>query len=216
MIKDLATNSLFFILLCLGVACNDEKDKAFDPWTYDGEYPRSMTGDKIKTFDPEIKGGEIDARFNGHAWNHAPFLATTANIWNPPKSVSGQQEISIGIQSLLTYVDIESCVFESFYFRIPLRIGRISLNKYASGMPYEYNVTDFTSVNCDAGKDHYKLNLSKQSWVEITSYDRATREVEATFDVSYQMEGRNSNFAPVYPEHVHIQGRIKAVASEQM
>ena len=215
MIKGLAKGSLFFFLLILGAACNDGKDKAFDPWAYDGEYPRSMTGDKIKTFNPEIKGGEIEARFNGHTWNHAPFLATTASIWNPPKSVSDQQEISIGIQSLLTYLHIESCIVESFYFRIPLKIGRISLNKYASGMQYEYNVTDFTSINCDAGKDHYRLNPRKQSWIEITSYDPTTREVEATFDVSYQMEDRNSDFGPVYPEHVNIQGRIKTVASEQ-
>ncbi|MCF0072200.1 hypothetical protein LZD49_17090 [Dyadobacter sp. CY261] len=215
MSKSLATRSLFFLLLTLGLACKDGKEKAFDPWTYDGEYPQSMNGDKIKTYIPEIQGGEIDARFNGHTWDHAPFLETTAHIWNPPNSVSDQQEISISIQSLLTRAHIEPCIFESFYFRVPLKIGRLSLNEYASGMQYEYNVTDFTSMNCDAGKDHYKLNAGKQSWVEITSYDSTTREIQATFEVSYQMEDRNSDFGPIYPEHVNIQGRIKTVASKR-
>lgn len=215
MIKGLPSLSFFFILFIFVISCKDEKDNPFDQWSYDGEYPRSITGEKIKTYSPEIKGGEIEAHFNGHPWNHAPFLATTANIWDPPKSVSHQREINIGIQSFLTYGHIEPCVLESFYFRIPLKVGRISLNDYASGIQYEYSVTDFTSINCDAGKDHYKLNPAKQSWVEITSYDSTTREIQATFDVSYQMEHRNSNFGPVYPEHVNVQGRINVNASER-
>jgi hypothetical protein len=194
---------LFFILSC-------KKDEKFDLYNYEGEYPRSMDGSVIKTYTPEILGGTIEAKFNGHSWNHAPYLRIRAAEINSPFTKSGDQELNISIGSLLTNQPIESCVVESIFIQMPLKEG---IYKLSDGY-YEKGVgAVFRSVNCDVGKDEYQINLGKENWVNLKWYNKNTRELEAEFHLNFLIKVRNSNFGPIYPKEVKLTGSTKTVAT---
>lgn len=194
---------LFFILSC-------KKDEKFDRFNYEGEYPRSMDGSVIKTYTPKIHGGEIEAQFNGHDWNHAPYLWVQASEMNPPYTSSGDQELSIGISSLLTFGHIGPCVYETLNIRIPLKEGMYTIS---NGLYEKGTGAVFRSVNCDAGKDEYHINPATKSWVNLKRYNKTTRELEAEFNIHFLIKVRNSNFGPIYPKEVKLVGRTKTVAT---
>ncbi len=196
------------MLLALG--CKKEE---FRPYDYNGEYPRNMDGSRIKTYSPQIHGGDIQVKFNGHSWNHAPYLSIRAYEMNPPRTNSGGQDLTMSIGSHLTFGHIEQCNFEVISVGIPLKEGRLSFNDQIGNQLSTTGLgATFISINCDAGKDHYKLDLSKTSWIDLTRYDKATRALEAEFNMHFIMEIRNSNFGPIYPKQVNLKGKIKAVA----
>lgn len=199
-----------YLLILLALACKKEE---FRPYDYNGEYPRNMDGSRIKTYSPQIHGGAIQVKFNGHSWNHAPHLSLRAHEMNPPFTNSGGQEFEINIGSLLTYGHIDPCAFESLHLRIPLKQGRLVFSEEVGNQITKTGLgAVFYSINCDAGKDHYKLDLTKTSWVDLTRYDKATRALEAEFDLNFVILIRNSDFGPIYPKQVNLKGKIKAVA----
>lgn len=201
----------FFLLLVF--ACRE--DKNFDPYSYDGNYPRNIDGSEIKTYTPNIIGGKIEAYFNGHSWNHAPFLSVNVSRFDPPKTISGESEVIITISPMLTATPIEPCLMETFLVRAPLKIAAISLNDFSKLNEQEYASVKFTSMNCDAGKDQYVLDRQNSSVVKVLSYDETTKELRAEFDVYFTISERNSDFGPIYPEKVHISGNIEAVVKSE-
>lgn len=112
-----------YLLLLLMLAC--KKEEEFNPYDYDGEYPRSINGNRIKTYSLEIHGGVIEVQFNGHNWNHAPYLWIQAHEMNLPITNNGSQELSISIGSLLTFGHLDACVSEFFHLQIPLKEGLV-------------------------------------------------------------------------------------------
>ncbi|SDG89925.1 hypothetical protein SAMN04487996_12518 [Dyadobacter soli] len=198
----------FYLLVLLASACKE--DEKFDPNSYNGEYPRNLDGSKIETHDPTLLGGEIESYFNGHSWDHAPFLSVYINRFDPPQTATGEPEILIGIYPMLTAQQIESCLMESFVVRAPLKVSTTSLNEFTQLHTPEYAHVKFTSMNCDAGKDQYMLDRSKESTVKVTSYNADDKEVQAEYDVYFRIAQRNSTFGPIYPEKVHLRGKVKA------
>ena len=205
--KHQPTTLLLHIFLLLALSCK-EKEEVFNIFTYNGAYPRNMDGSVIKTYTPEIIGGDIDAQFNGHTWNHAPYLRVYAAEWNRGLTLGSKQELEVLIHSILTIDKVSPCILENFYFRIPLKTGIVPVNE-------SIGAVSFTSINCDAGKDDYKLDKNKNNTINIIGYDKDTRELKAEFDVNFVIKDRNSNFGPIYPEHIHIKGKIKAVATRE-
>ncbi len=197
---------LFIILAC---ACKD--DEKFDPNSYDGQYPRNLDGSEIKTYDVKVFGGEIEAYFNGHSWNHAPFLSVNVTRFDPPQTATDGPEVMIGIYPMLTAPQLESCLMEGFIVRAPLKVSTTSINDFTNAHEPEYAHVKFTSMDCDAGKDQYALDRDKSSTVKITSYDQERKEIEAEYDVYFKIAQRNSTFGPIYPEKVHLRGKIKSV-----
>lgn len=209
--KKSANLFLYLLLFLLAFSCN-EKEEEFNIYSYNGAYPRNKDGSVIKTYTPEIIGGEIDAQFNGHPWNHTPYLGVSVTEWNPPRVSENEQTIDLLINSYLTYGHIMPCLLESFSFRTPLKEGVVFVNE-SIGLQYE--TARFLTINCDAGKDKYKLDKKKNNTISIVSYDKNTRELRAEFDVSFVIKDRNSDFGPIYPKHVHIKGKIKTVATKE-
>lgn len=197
----------FFVVLVLGC----KEDETFDLYSYNGEYPKNMDGSQIKTYIPKVNGGTIDVDFNGHSWNHTPYLSLYATEFNPPTTVSNEKEIEINIYAQLTNQFPYACGLETAYFRIPLKTGKVFLKEYAQSFQHEYYIVNFSSANCDATKDRYELDKEKSSWINITSYNNTTREMVAEFDVNFKMNDRNSDFGPVYPEQVNLKGKITTV-----
>ena len=204
------TFSAFFLLLVL-LSC--EKEEEFNIYSYDGEYPRNMDGSRIKTYNPEVKGewGEIDIQFNGHPWNHAPYVGRNISGYYPSQTVTGEREVGVSIYSLLTNTPVEPCVSEQFSLHVPLKPGRVDLNQRVKMVPpqEEYRFAKFISVNCDAGKDRYGLNLDKASTANVISFDETTNKLEVWFDVYFKIKTRNSDFGPIYPTHIHLRGTVK-------
>lgn len=112
-------NICLYLLLFLSLAC--KKEENFNRYTYNGAYPRNMDGSRIRTYTPEIHGGEIQVKFNGHSWNHAPYLSLHASEINPPFTSSDKLEINL--YSLLTFTHIDPCVLETLHITIPLKKG---------------------------------------------------------------------------------------------
>ncbi|MCF0060620.1 hypothetical protein MUK70_15355 [Dyadobacter chenwenxiniae] len=196
---------LVFVILTF--SCKD--DIGFNPNSYDGQYPKNMDGSDIQTYKSEILGGQIEASFNGHTWNHAPYLSINAEVLSPPNSVGGSQELFISISSLLTNRPIESCILETLLFRVPLATGITSMNKFVELTEHEYTVLKFTSINCDAGKDQYVMDRSVENTINVLSYDPLTGAIHAEFDLSFKISQRNSSFGPIYPERVVLKGRVE-------
>lgn len=206
-------NLMILFFLFLAFSCKEEKK--FDPFSYNGSYPRNLDGSEIKIYTPNILGGKIDAYFNGHSWNHAPFLAVYANRFDPPATVTNETEVMISISSMLTATPIEPCLLETFLVRAPLKVGSIDLNDFSKLNPLEYASVKFTSINCDAGKDQYVLDRQRSNKVNILNYDANTNLIKADFDVHFTIQERNSDFGPIYPEHVHLRGTIEATVKGQ-
>jgi hypothetical protein len=201
--------SLLFCIFLMMFSCK-KNEELFDPYTYDGEYPKSLTGEAIQTYSPAISGGEINVLFNGHPWNHAPYLSVYTTIINAGDTNSGVSQLEVGIATLLTKPLIDPCVFERIHLRIPAQAGKFVFDKSLS---FQDEITArFYSVNCDATKDNYQLDPSKDNWIDIKHYDAASRSIEAEFNTNFIIERRNSSFGPIYPKHVSISGSIKAVA----
>lgn len=201
-------HTLLYVFFLLVFSCKE--DEEFRPYAYDGAYPVRMDGSRIQTYTPEKHGGEFDVQFNGHTWNHAPYLALYASEMPPSVSVIGETQLSIGIHSLLTFGHIDPCIFENLSLRIPLKTGRYVFGK---DIPESAEVNaHFSSINCDAGKDYYRPDPSKSSWVDVTRYDAGSRALEAEFNLSFLIKDKNLDFAPIYPQHVNLKGKIKTVA----
>ncbi|WP_428666468.1 hypothetical protein [Runella sp.] len=195
-----------YFLLILSLACN--KEEKFDKYFYDGAYPRNMDGSIIKTYEPKAVGGEVEAEFNGHVWNHAPFMVVSAFVTLSP--TTNEKLISVIISPYLTYQGVgESCTFESFTFKIPLTTEKVLLNEYTKAELHEYNLVSFRSINCDAIKDDYKLDRERTNWAFVRTYDPVTKVVQVEFDAGFKISSRNSNFGPIYPEHVNVRGKAK-------
>jgi len=200
-----------YLLFLLAFSCK-EKEEEFNIFFYDGAYPRNMDGTVIKTYTPEIIGGEIEAKFNGHKWNHAPYLVVQATDMEHYRSKDGERRISVSIGSMMDHGYPGACIFESYSFNIPPGVGVTQVNKSIGSSLEDAR---FTSINCDAMKDHYKLDKNKPNTINVISYDQNSRELRAEFDVSFVIKERNSNFGPIYPKHVRIQGRIKTIATKK-
>ncbi|WP_353721056.1 hypothetical protein [Dyadobacter sp. 676] len=199
---------LIWLFIILAFSCKD--DEKFDPNNYDGQYPRNLDGSEMKTYNTQVIGGKIEGYFNGHSWNHAPFLSINVTRFDPPKTTANEPEVIINIATMLTGSQIEPCLMESFLVRAPLKVSTTSINDFTKLHDPEYAHVKFTSINCDAGKDQYALDRSKPSIVKITQYDIENKEIHAEYDVYFSMIVRNSNFGPVYPEKVHLQGKLVA------
>ncbi len=204
--KALLISSLILLL----VGCRKEQEP-FRPYAYDGEYPATMTGERIKTYVPEKRGGEINVFFNGHSWNHAPYLSLNAHEMDLSVTNNGEVQLSIDIATLLTNEPIDACIFETLHIQIPLARGRFTFTKE---LPLNGEISArFYSINCDAGKDNYVVNHSAtSSWIDVKRYDTVSRALEAEFDLSFVIKERNYAFGPIYPTHVHMRGTIKTVA----
>lgn len=201
-----------FLLLFVLLSCKKEE---FNIYYYDGEYPKKMDGHRIDTFSPEISGGEISIFYNGHAWNHAPFLKLITKERNPPKSVFGVREIEVTVfHSLDAPSVIGGCLVETLNIQCPLKEGKFDLNTLSKVVDHEYNTIFYSTINCDAGKDHYKLNMEKTNFVEIVRFEEGSREIEITVDVNFKMSRRNPNFGPVYPANVNLRGTIKGIVGK--
>lgn len=203
------------ILICclflVAVAC-EKKEEVFQPYFYDGEYPTTMAGNRIKTYVPEKMGGEMEVFFNGHSWNHAPYLSLRAYEMDPSITNSGQAQFDIGITSLLTNEPIDACIVETLHVRIPLAKGRFVFTK---DLPPKGEITArFSSINCDAGKDGYIVDhsTSNSSWIDVRRYDVSSRALEAEFNLSFVVKDRNYSFGPIYPIHITMRGKLKTVA----
>lgn len=192
------------------VACQKDEE-AFQPYFYDGEYPATMTGGRIKTYVPEKIGGEMEVLFKEHSWNHAPYLSLNAHEMDSSVTNNGQRQFNISIGSLLTY-GFDACVLETFYVQIPLATGRFIFTK---DLPPKGEITArFSSINCDAGKDGYIVDhsTSNSSWIDVKRYDATSRALEAEFNINFIVKERNYSFAPIYPIHINMRGKLKTVA----
>ncbi len=199
---------LFCILIFLITSCK-EKIEEFHPYSYDGEYPVSMTGNRISTYVPQKLGGEIDVFFNGHSWNHAPYLSLYGYTFDSSRSDNGQTQFAIDVIPSLTNESIGACILETLSFRIPMATGRFIFTKVLVSKR-EINA-QFYTVDCDAGKDSYIVDPSSNSWVDVKRYDITSRVLEAEFDISFLIKERNYQFGPIYPTHVNLRGRLKTV-----
>lgn len=203
-------NSLIGVVIFLVIACKEEPEK-FHLNSYDGEYPVSMTGSPIATYVPQKLGGEIDVFFNGHSWNHGPYLSLYAYTIDSSRTDNGQAQLAVDISPLLTNEPIGACILETLYFRIPMATGRFLFTKALAASKGEIKA-QFYSVNCDAGKDSYVVDPSSNSWVDIKRYDPTSRVLEAEFDIRFLIQERNYQFGPLYPTHIHSRGSLKTVA----
>lgn len=201
---------LLCCLLLVVISC-EKKEEIFQPYFYDGEYPATMTGSRIRTYEPEKIGGEMEVFFKGHTWNHAPYLSLNASLFDSSRTGNGQGELEVGVSSLLTK-GFDACIFESLYIRIPLAKGRFVFTK---DLPPKGAITSqFYSINCDAGKDGYIVDHSSgtSSWIDVKRYDAISRVLEAEFNISFVVKDRNYSFAPINPIHIHMRGTLKTVA----
>lgn len=200
---------LIYTLLFLFLSCK-EKIEDFHPYSYDGEYPVSMTGSPIRTYMPEKLGGDMEVYFNGHSWNHAPYLSLNAYTIDSSFTNNSQAQFSIDINSLLTNEPVDACILETLYIRIPMATGRFMFTKELL-QKGQLN-TKFYSMDCDAGKDSYIIDPSISSWIDIKRYDTTSRVLEAEFNISFLIKERNYQFGPIYPTHVNLSGSLKTVA----
>lgn len=190
------------------IAC--KKDDVFDPKVYEGEYPRNIDGSQITTYTPQIIGGDIQIKYNGHDWNHTPYIYSnifSANLIdenNVSKSV-----IIVKLMAMTTNNKINDCILENLVISLPFEVGRSSLTKdfFSS---YIKKISYATS-NCDANKDDYALDFSKSNWFEIKSYNEVSKELQVEFDVNFIITKRNVDYGPVYPGHVNFKGTCKTI-----
>lgn len=202
---------LICFLLFVGLSCK-ERDEVFQPYFYDGDYPVSLTGKPLRTYVPQKLGGTIDGEFNGHSWNHAPYLSVGAWLVDPSITNNGQAQWEINVGSLVTNEPIDNCVVETLYIRIPQAKGRFV---FREDLPPKGEIKAyFRSINCDAGKDGYVVDHTgnTSSWIDIKRYDTSSRVVEADFDIRFIKKERNDAFGPIYPTHIHLRGTLSTVA----
>lgn len=200
---------LICILILFVTSCK-EKIEEFHPYSYDGEYPVSMTGGPISTYIPQKMGGEIDVFFNGHSWNHAPYLSLCGYSIDSSRTDNGQAQFAIDVIPLLTNEPIGACILETLSFRTPMATGRFTFTKAL--VPKGEIKAQFYTVDCDAGKDSYIVDPSSNSWIDIKSYDTASRVLEAEFNISFLIKERNYQFGPIYPTHINLRGSLKTIA----
>lgn len=200
---------LIGVLVFFVIACKEEIEE-FHPYSYDGEYPVSMTGNPIATYIPQKLGGEMDVFFNGHSWNHGPYLSLYAYTIDSSRTDNGQAQFAVDISPLLTNEPIGACILETLYFRIPMATGRFT---FAKGLTPKGEIkAQFYSLDCDAGKDTYIVDSSSNSWVNIKRYNTTSQVLEAEFNISFLIKERNYQFGPIYPTHVNLRGSLKTVA----
>ncbi|MGX5854414.1 hypothetical protein ACWKW6_12240 [Dyadobacter jiangsuensis] len=184
----------------------------FDAYSYDGDFPRNMNGSQIKTYQPTIIGGDIKVTYNGHDWNHAPFLKVSAAVFESVDT-TGRKIIEIFASSLLDNDLSNPCSLEHLLFRVPSESSTIDLNKFADHFEDEIGV-NFITANCDATKDRYLLDKTQRNWVKLVRYDTLNKEVKVQFDAHFRMYDRNPDFGPVFPETVHLNGTIASSITE--
>jgi len=196
-----------WLLVAFLSGCKDA-DK-FDIYSYNGAYPRNIDGSQIETFEPQVSGGNVALSFNGHAWNHSPYIRVFAESFGPVQS-GGIDELDLSVQAMVNNNLIEPCGMESLYLRVPLKEGNIDTKGLMKGQQ-QSDYIRFSSVNCDATKDRYELDLSRQNILRLVKFDSSTQTVEISMDLHFQMLDRNSDFGPIYPEKIDIKGTVKTM-----
>jgi hypothetical protein len=207
MINSVQKSLLLYAMIILFAGCSDPEE--FDIYSYHGSYPRNMDGSQIKTYEPLLSGGDAKIDFNGHLWNHSPYIRIFAAKFSSSQS-GGLDKIEIMIQAMRNNDWTEPCGMEHLYFRLPLRQGVVDVNGLFDGQNQSDNI-NFISVDCDATKDRYGLDTSKNNLVRIIRYDNDTQELELEFNVHFKMLYRNSDFGPIYPEEVKMKGTLETM-----
>jgi hypothetical protein len=189
------------LLFCL-LGCHKDYINAE---SYDGEYPVKPNGKKIVLYDTQKLGGEFSVFFNNHIWNHWPLLA----IYGVESKGAGKRQIYLTIGAVNKVPDCNE--HETISFSCPLVKGEYLNNDFE-----KYPFTSFTTTNCDAGKDSYKLNESYRNWVKIINYDTLSRAVEGNFDFRFIVFRKDINSSTsIYPNNIRIRGDFKLVLRKQ-
>ncbi len=206
------TSRLLIRILCfsLVVACSCKEEK-FDMYSYNGAYPRNMDGSQITTYTPVVENGEIKVDFNGHAWNHAPFQRV--DITRFPFGNGGSEDrLEIFIRSMLDSQLEYSCSLEHLIFRVPAKNGTVDLNGFPDDVSDAQGAA-FSTANCDATKDRYRLDRTKTNRLTVLNYDGVDKKVTVQFEVNFIIAARNSDFGPIFPEKVSMKGTATTIVT---
>lgn len=206
------TSRLFTGILCLWLAfASSCKEKKFDIYSYNGAYPRNMDGSQITTYTPVVENGEIKIDFNGHPWNHAPYQRVDITKFHFGKG-GNEEGLEIFIRSMLDNQHEYSCSLEHLIFRVPAKNGTVDLNDFSDDAS-EAQGAGFSTANCDATKDRYRLNRTKANRLTIRDYDGVGKKMTVQFEVNFFIASRNSDFGPIFPEEVSMKGMITTVVT---
>lgn len=192
----------FFLLLLTLIACH--KEDIFDPKNYEGEYPRNMDGSQIQTYTPQIKGGEVSIKYNGHTWNHTPFLTLYGMERNLIDNNVNQKMLNLSVYAATTDFEMDNCVKEFIVFQLPFELGKKNVTKDYLNKPFK--IISYYTLDCDAGKDEFGIDFSKSSWLDVKSFDETTRQLQFEFDINFIITKRQSDFGPIYPKYVNFKG----------
>ena len=129
---------LIAILIALVVGCKEK-----EPTPLDEGYPMYPSGERIKLYDTQKFGGTFDVKFNGHLWNHYPYL--TLNIYKEAQEKFGKDSVlSVHFWMYQNLLNIDPCIKESLNLMIPLKKGDYEIQNLE--IPIEYQSFESWSV----------------------------------------------------------------------